>query len=227
MNQLALLDAWERARPLGPDERAVALLAAADPAAGDPAALPLGVRDGRLLDLHAALFGPRLEATATCPACGEPLELTLAVDQLRATPAPPTEVPQWRGYEVSVRPPDSRDLAAVSGLPPAAAEAELRRRCVSVVDGTVDDLDPAAVDEAILAADPQAELVAALTCQPCGHRWRAPLDVPAFVWARLESAAYRCAVEVHALASAYGWREADILAMSPWRRALYLAMVPS
>jgi hypothetical protein len=31
--------------------------------------------------------------------------------------------------------------------------------------------------------------------------------------------------DVHALATAYGWREADIVAMSPWRRQVYLDMV--
>jgi hypothetical protein len=31
--------------------------------------------------------------------------------------------------------------------------------------------------------------------------------------------------EVHLLASAYGWRESDILAMTPWRRQLYLELV--
>ncbi|HSB10234.1 MAG TPA: phage baseplate protein, partial [Blastocatellia bacterium] len=30
---------------------------------------------------------------------------------------------------------------------------------------------------------------------------------------------------VHTLASAYGWRESDILNLSPWRRQLYLTLV--
>jgi hypothetical protein len=30
--------------------------------------------------------------------------------------------------------------------------------------------------------------------------------------------------DVHALASAYGWREADVLAMSPMRRQVYLEL---
>ena len=31
--------------------------------------------------------------------------------------------------------------------------------------------------------------------------------------------------DVHTLASTYGWREADILALSPWRRQYYLALI--
>ena len=37
--------------------------------------------------------------------------------------------------------------------------------------------------------------------------------------------ALRTLAEVHRLASAYGWREQDILALSPARRQLYLGMV--
>ncbi|GFJ92675.1 T4 family baseplate hub assembly chaperone [Phytohabitans rumicis] len=135
MNQLDLLDAWERAAPLDPTGRALALLAAASTVStsdvDDVAALPIGVRDGMLLDLHASLFGPELAAVVGCPACGERLELAFAVDQVRTDPPRPVEVLHIDGYDVSVRPPDSRDLAAVAGLDPAAAEDVLLRRCVS------------------------------------------------------------------------------------------------
>ena len=31
--------------------------------------------------------------------------------------------------------------------------------------------------------------------------------------------------EVHALARAYGWTEVEAMAMAPWRRARYLALI--
>jgi hypothetical protein len=49
--------------------------------------------------------------------------------------------------------------------------------------------------------------------------------VVSFFWMEVESWAYRILRQVHALASAYGWSEGDILAMSPWRRQFYLEMV--
>jgi hypothetical protein len=233
MNQLDLFDVWERAAPLGPTDRALVLsaLAASSGPAGpveDLAGLPIGVRDGRLLDLYTTLFGPWLEALVTCPACGESLELTFAVDQLRAAAPAAPPVLRVDGYEVSLRPPDSRDLAAVARLAPADARTALLARCVSTVDASITDLPESvlgSVEEAMLAADPQAEILVGLTCEPCGHRWPADLDVTAFVWAQLDAWARRCALQVHALAGAYGWREADILAMSPWRRSLYLQLV--
>jgi hypothetical protein len=46
-----------------------------------------------------------------------------------------------------------------------------------------------------------------------------------FFWNEINTWAYRMLRDVHALATAYGWREADIVAMSPWRRQVYLDMV--
>jgi hypothetical protein len=232
-----LLDAWERALPLPATGRPLALLAAAG-GGGDPAALaalPVGARDGRLLDLLEVTFGPRLQAVATCPACGEDLELACTVDQIRASAASRPEKITINGYELSVRPPDSRDLTAAARLgDPELARLELLHRCVIVLSGPVGPaVDPlpepvvAAVEDAMLAADPQAEVLVAVTCEACGQLWRATLDIAAFLWTLVDAHARRCAAEVHTLALAYGWREADILAMSPWRRGLYLQMVSS
>ena len=87
---------------------------------------------------------------------------------------------------------------------------------------------PGAVRKAIASrmreADPQAEIELALECPTCAHAWLARLDVIAFVWAELGALAQRLLHDVHRLAAAYGWGEAEILAMSPWRRRAYLDM---
>ena len=74
-------------------------------------------------------------------------------------------------------------------------------------------------------ADPMAETRLALSCPACGSEWHEALDIARFVWAEIESRAKRLAGEVHALASAYGWTEAEILGLSGPRRSLYLGMV--
>ncbi len=75
------------------------------------------------------------------------------------------------------------------------------------------------------AADPFAELLVTLTCPACSHEWSAVLDPVEFVWERLERWARHLGDDVHVLASAYGWSEADILALTPQRRRLYLEAV--
>ena len=82
-----------------------------------------------------------------------------------------------------------------------------------------------AVEAALAAADPFAELLVTLTCPACSHEWSAVLDPVEFVWERLERWARHLGDDVHVLASAYGWSEADILALTPQRRRLYLEAV--
>ena len=67
-------------------------------------------------------------------------------------------------------------------------------------------------------ADPMADIHLALNCPSCEHKWEAPFDIVAFLWREISAAARRLLREVHTLASAYGWTETEILALSPARR---------
>jgi hypothetical protein len=89
-----------------------------------------------------------------------------------------------------------------------------------------DDLVEQVVTQ-IAALDPQARIELDLTCAACGHAWPAVLDIASFLWAEINAWAHRTLRDVHAIARAYGWPEADILAMSPLRRQCYLEMVRS
>jgi len=72
---------------------------------------------------------------------------------------------------------------------------------------------------------PWADVEIALSCPGCSTAWEAPLDIGSFVWDEIAAEARRVVHEVDRLARAYGWREADILAMTPARRRTYLALV--
>jgi hypothetical protein len=62
-------------------------------------------------------------------------------------------------------------------------------------------------------------------CEACGQDSSAQLDIGALLWDEIGAHAHALLEEVHALACAYGWSEAETLALSPVRRATYLAMV--
>ena len=81
--------------------------------------------------------------------------------------------------------------------------------------------------DAMSAADPQADTELALECPACAHCWNEPFDVGSYLLDSLEHWAERCLDQVHTLAQAYGWTEAQILALSPSRRARYIARVLS
>lgn len=235
-----LLSVWERGQARPPVERALALLAAACPEETPDALarLSIGRRDALLMTLREWTFGPRLVSLATCPDCGERLELDMAVADLRVpSTGPALERLEMTvdGYEVSLRLPDSRDLAMIAGetagetdLP--ALRQRLLGRCLLAVrhlgeEASLPETLAAAAVARLAEADPQADVQLALSCPGCGCSWLAAFDIVTFFWREIEAWAARILREIHALALAYGWSEVEILSLSPQRRQVYLQMV--
>jgi hypothetical protein len=233
-----LLQIWEAGRDRHPVDRALIVLDAAYPESGwdELADLGVGARDARLLAVRARTFGPTLEGFAACPRCTEGLQFGMAAADLLAPAATEEHILELdaEGVSLRFRLPNSRDLgAAVAREDPAAARALLVRRCVlgATRDGRsvpADDL-PDGVVSALARRmgelDPQAEIELDLHCPACDNRWPAHFDIVAFLWSEVVTHAGRLLREVDALARAYGWREADILSMSPGRRRSYIELV--
>ena len=235
LTEQSMLRIWEEGQGRPPWARALLLLEAAEPGA-DRAALarlPVGERDARLLEVRAAVFGEALSSLADCPACGERLELSFSVGDVRL-PAPETGeafVFEGDGLRVTFGLPNSVDFEAlVPG--PGAAEA-LLAACVSEVmrgdtAAALSELD--AGERAALVArmgevDPRADPKAEMVCPGCGHAWSARFDIVAFFWEELGAWVRRLLAEVHVLARAYGWHEEAVLALSSWRRKQYIGLV--
>jgi hypothetical protein len=70
--------------------------------------------------------------------------------------------------------------------------------------------------------DPQADLMVPLECPECGHGWQSSLDIAEHLWTEIDTYAKRLIYEVTGLATAFGWTEAEVLAVSPARRRMYL-----
>ena len=240
-SRLDLLRLWEVGEGQHPIDRALYLLGAAFPELTweQLVGLSIGQRDDLLLALRQRIFGPSLATLAECPNCGERLEFTLQVPDLRrervADFQPLERTLVVEDVAVRYRLPNSADLAAlVQHTDVSAAREALLRRCVlesrqgETVLLTADQLpEPVitALAEDMEAADPEAELRLDLECPDCGHQWFVLLDILSYLWTELTAQARHLLRSVHVLARFYGWREADILAMSPQRRQLYLEMV--
>ena len=242
----ALLQAWERVQDEHPLRRSLVLLHTAWPRADEQGwgALPVGSRDRALIRLREALFGSQLDTVVDCPACGETLQLQFgtgdlhgaSMDRLDAGDAPADLSFHGDGWTLDYRLPCSDDLiAAADGaqLDRDAAFARLVARCVIAArDGDraadVDELPPALIDrlQAEMARhDPGADTRVALQCPACGHGFERAFDIGAYLWDEFDDWAQRILADVHVLAGAYGWSEADILSLSAARRSRYIAMV--
>jgi len=220
----SLLDAWEQGARQHPLHRALTLLRVAEPQASLEALaeLPIGERDRRLFALRARLFGPQLEAVAACPRCGEKLDIACDGRAVFAGDGAQHAEVEVAGRRLSLRAPSTVDLLDVAELPPAERPAALLARCAGEA---VDDRLREAVEARLAELDPLGEVSFALGCAACGHEWAEVFDIAGFLWTEVGDRAQRLLREIHTLARAYGWREADILALTPQRRAAYLTLV--
>lgn len=232
-----LLDVWEAGRDQSPVGRVLTLLAAACPETPPDrlAGLSIGRRDAQLMTLRSWTFGSTVAGVVGCPACGDRLDFGFDLEEVRveAAPAPEPIVVMAAGWEVRCRLPSSADLLEVAEVDGPSRRGALLARCVVDAQERGEAREPrdlpaevvAEVVRALGESDPQADVELALTCPACEHGWSAVFDVASFFWSELGSWAARTLREVHALAMAYGWRESEILALSPRRRQAYLELI--
>jgi hypothetical protein len=232
------VEVWESGLDRDPVARGLALLArCSDDSRETLAALPIGRRDVRLLDIQERLFGPTMDAFAECPACSEPLEYSLDAAELRGSNnADPESQPMLHadGFHLRLRLPNSQDLEAAARMHDAStARRFLLESCVvealhegsPVPSGAVPDSLSDQMEACIADADPQTEILIRLCCSACHHSWQVLFDIERFLWVKFSMVAKRLLREVHTLARAYGWSEAEILSLSANRRQAYLEMV--
>lgn len=232
----ALLALWERAAPAAQADRDDILLGAAH---GMPPALP-GARNAALLALRAQLFGKAQPLRCNCPRCAAVAEFTIDCEALAQTLQPADEALQPQqldagGYHLAFRMPDADDLryAARQAADDDGFVRALLQRCITHCEDSeghacTPHALPAPVAQALShrmeALEPGASVSFDLTCPECGEAWNAPMPVGEVVWSELQARAERLLLDVDALARAYGWNEAQVLALSPVRRAAYLQL---
>ncbi len=238
-----LIALWERDRSgLPVAEKALFLLALARPDASREAlgAMPIGTRDRTLIELRAALFGHKLQALSSCNECNEQLEVELHIGDFLASVAPADPAAHASltagGIDLQVRLPTTDDAIAVAHTADGdEARHALVRRCIlaasrdgaSVTPNDLDDDVIVRISETMETLDPLSEIRLNLACSACASTQSVLLEIGSYLWTELVSEAERLLEDVHGLAHAYGWREADILAMTGKRRQFYLDRRPA
>ena len=227
---MALLDLWERVDRVSPAARPAVLLDGLRSFAGqavvEPAeTLPIGRRDRALIELRARLFGADMRCTTACPDCRERVELCFDLGALRPAPSDETTRVVSGGTAIRLRPPTTQDILGALSAPAGTQAAALVQRCA--LDPLPDPLPQALVEEASAAlaeADPDAEIELSTECPACGTETALAFDIGTCLWDDLARAARRLLREVHYLATAYGWSEAEVLAVPRRRRLEYMVI---
>lgn len=244
-----LLCVWEQVGDRHPIDRALALLGRACPnrSVTELARLPVGRRDAMLLALRERMLGPWLSGAARCPRCATNAMFSLSIPELLATiggeealedPALETAASEQTvvidGVEIRFHLPDSYDLAAIVPCNDVhTARLELIRQCVLEARENARPVPTSQLSERIQEQlahhfseqDVFGEVQLELRCPECQWQWLAVLDVLSFFWSEICVRARTLLHDVHRLARAYAWSEAEILAMSEQRRQYYLNLV--
>jgi hypothetical protein len=220
---------WEARGAASRPAMVTALLAAAleTPSGGDAMARALSVGDRHWLLARLAehLGRERVWLTGTCATCGAPFDAPADLGALPAKPGGegyPEAAAEGLDGPILLRAPTGADQEAVAGLDEAAAAAALLARCAPGAD--VDAWPEEALDRldaALAELSPEVAGEVATACPACGAACRAALDLAEVVLGALGDP-YE---DVHAIAAAYHWSEAEILALPTERRRRYLRLI--
>ena len=162
---------------------------------------------------------PPVDTLAVCPACGTVAEAAaplaaLAEDELAA-----------RREDRSISPlrvPTVQDMIDAAALSADDAADLLAERCgLTAIARNAREQAAADLDECHPLLAPSFDV----TCPGCGDQFSALLDAVELGWGAVEAAATAIVDDVVALASAFGWSEADVLTLPPRRRAVYRRIV--
>jgi hypothetical protein len=186
-----------------------------------------------LLAIARASVGEVLPALARCldRECAGQIELELGLRQFeRVAPADfAWSAPD--GHTVRCRLPTPVDLQAW-WREGDGEEGWLARRLLLQVDGRVPapewplpDAWLAPMSQALQDVDPLTALTLEVPCPFCGRATPVAIDLETLLLDALRRRQHAVLEEVHRLARAYHWSEAQIVAMPAWRRRRYLARV--
>ncbi|WP_051820516.1 hypothetical protein [Streptomyces flavochromogenes] len=230
-----LLRAWEQASsaPVAARSAVFVHLAGLSPDLDSALDLDVGACATLAAHAHAVAFGREVTGVVACQSCGELMDAQVSLPPAEdLTVAPAAREQDAVVGDFTVRPLTTRHLIAATA-DPDKARTVLLSCCVRRSDGT--PFDPScltAEEETLLdvAAERltgQALLMLRMQCPQCDRPVPAALDPGAVLWDQIDMAALRLMEDVAVLARAFGWSEADVLALPTSRRNAYLERAES
>ena len=165
------------------------------------------------------------------PGCSALLEVALRPDAMPEAPEASARfaVSLPDGAEVVVRPPIGADQRSWRSRQYGSRDEAVAAMLESlVIEGHVAASDRAAVSaiaSAMAEHDPLVAFTITYACPDCGTSREVAIDLERIALDRLVRLQRALVHDVHVLASAYGWTEAEVLAVSPRRRAQYRALI--
>jgi hypothetical protein len=200
-------------------------------AAADVWSLCVSDRDRLVAEIYASCYGDRVDALTPCAGCHEDCALGFSLRELLVARRP-AQPPHVAGPDADgtfslpdgcrFRLPTAGDEREASGLSAVDAARSLLERCVIGGSGSP---DLATVEQALEALSPVLQVELPMRCPHCALDQNVTFDVVRFFAQALLRERPILLREVHYLASAYHWSQAEILALPRSERRAYVALV--
>jgi hypothetical protein len=176
-------------------------------------------RDRLLAEIFRACFGENVDGISRCTHCGEEFEFHFTLGSLTGrrteATAPMAEGPDAEGYYrlegTRFRLPTVADLEAVGDLPADQAVTALLARCAEAGE---DSEGGDAIQEAMEQLSPSLDLDIEASCPHCERAATISFSLEAFLMRALSQERRFLTIEIHRLATAYGWGLGEILGLS-------------
>ena len=240
LSDAAILQLWDVAETLAPAQRSLEILrcSLSDEDFSRICQAPLGHANRVLLRIRQHRFGSRFHVIDRCRHCAETIEFTIATEAMLEglRPPPPEDRRTLRFQDWTLHLHPLCPLDWIEPMPDSSPEEHGRRlmaRTLLACDLNQTPAAPSDLPEPAWEAiarfqhewDPAAEMLFQLRCPACQNSWESSLDPGAYLWLELAGQARILQTQVHTLASAYGWGESEILALSAKRRAAYVVRI--
>lgn len=198
----------------------------ADGTVVDAAALPVGDVDALIVALRREALGDRLVAEGRCTACDAPVDVDFSLAGYVTHRRP-------RATRLAVRDGDSgwwvlRRTGTRFRLPTVGdvlAAADVSRPREALLTACVDGAGWQSAERAMAAIAPTLRSEVSGTCPECAAAVTLDVDARELCLQELRFLASGVLDDVHLLASAYGWHEAEVLDLPSARRAAYAGLV--
>ena len=196
--------------------------------------LPLGTRIECLLLIVGLDGGDSFSLPLHCAntGCGEALEVDFTLGELLGSVEQEAQdnIEVLRnGKRIALRRPTAADQVAWRGRSygsrPEAVRGIARFLIVEQPDDELDDEWLEIIEQALDRHDPLIDFTVTVQCPACREHSPHRIDLADFALGRLAAGQAKVFQEVHLLAGHYHWSEPEILAIPPWRRAKYLALL--
>jgi len=214
-------------------DRLLVATSGTDMGPGKARVLTAADRDRLLAAIYIRTYGSRIAGSVHCNNCDAPFDIDFSLEELLSHTYEGTNpINVEKEHDGALKLPDGRrfrlptgeDECAVLGMSPEEAERELLKRCMLEGDQT---RDTESLQRTMKDLAPLLDLDMEARCPECNTQQMVHFDIQHYLFSALRQEQKQLALEVHRLATAYGWSLNEILQLPRSSRRTYVALVES